>query len=177
MRKWIIAVLIVGVLGWAIYDFAINTNQTADDTNATSGIEKGDMAPDFTLTNLEGETTKLSDFRGKKILLNFWASWCGPCRAEMPDMQKYYEEYSDSVEIVAVNVRDTERNDQNVIDFVEEYGAAFPVLLDEGSVVSNIFSAHQLPTSYLIDSNGVIQNKVIGPLNYESMVREFNAMD
>src|SRR5699024_8030745 len=177
MKKWIITVIVVGLLGWAVYDFVIKSDDIPEETNPEAGIDKGDTAPDFTLDTLDGETVKLSDYRGQKVLLNFWASWCGPCRAEMPDMQKFYEKYSDDVEILAVNVRETERNDQNVIDFIEEYNATFPVLVDDSSVVSNIFMAHQLPTSYLIDSTGKIHTKAVGAMNYETMVREFYAMD
>ncbi|HLR65137.1 MAG TPA: redoxin domain-containing protein [Pseudogracilibacillus sp.] len=189
MKNWIIGVLVVLVLGWAVWDFVIKdteqkenksaqTEETNNNENAAEvGLERGNQAPDFTLENLDGEEMKLSDFQGKKVLLNFWASWCGPCRAEMPDMQKYYEEYSDEVEIVAVNVRSTERNDEVVDEFLEEYGATFVVLSDVDNLVSDIFDAYQLPTSYLINTDGIIENRAIGPLTYDAMVREFDNMD
>src|SRR5699024_11352375 len=100
---------------------------------------------------------KLSDFQGKKVLLNFWASWCGPCRAEMPDMQKYYEGYSDEVEIVAVNVRSTERNDEVVVEFLVGYGATFVVLIDVDTLVRDIFGGYQLSSSYLFNQNGIFE--------------------
>lgn len=184
MRNWIIGILVVLALGWAVWDFAIkdssNPEESTNNENEVTeevGLEKGEKAPDFTLENLDGEKMKLSDFEGKKVLLNFWASWCGPCRAEMPDMQKFYEEYSDDVEIVAVNVRSTERNDEVVEEFLEEYGATFVVLSDVEALVSGVYDAYSLPTSYLINRDGVIQNRAIGPLTYDAMVREFDKMD
>jgi len=171
LKKWIIAVIIIGLAGWAIFDFVIKSSD-----EESVGIEKGDLAPDFELETLDGEEVKLSDYKGKKVLLNFWATWCPPCRVEIPDIQKYHEEYDD-VAILAVNLLETESSPRNVVSFVEEYGMTFEVLSDENSVVATTFDAFSLPTSYLIDSNGIIQNKAIGPLNYDAMVKEFSAMD
>src|SRR5690625_7801865 len=98
-------IALIGVLGWVIYDFAISDSNskkpttevenetTAIDSDEEFGLEKGDLAPDFELETIDGETIRLSDFHGEKVLLNFWATWCLPCRAEMPDMQQYHEEH------------------------------------------------------------------------------------
>lgn len=105
---------------------------------------------------LDGETVKLSDFRGKQIMLNFWATWCPPCRAEMPDTQKFHE--------------------KNVPEFVEEFGVTFRVLMDEKTEVANLYQIQPIPTSYMIDSDGIIQNMAFGALDYELMVQEFEKM-
>lgn len=174
MRKWIIILIVVGLLGWAIYDFT--SKQIAKEEDPEVGIEKDNLAPDFELTTIDGETVKLSEFRGEKILLNFWASWCAPCRSEMPDMQKFHETYDDVV-ILAVNLTETETSKTNVTNFLDEYEITFPVLMDSETVVANIYNARALPTSYLINSDGRIHNIATGPLNYESMVQEFDKMD
>lgn len=173
MKKWIIIVVIVGLFGWAIYDFLSSEGPT--ELAAEVGIDQGDLAPDFELNTLDGETVKLSDFRGQKVMLNFWASWCGPCRAEMPDMQKFHE--NNEGVILAVNLLETETSSTNVDNFIEEFGITFPVLSDEETVVANIYKAHALPTSYLIDTEGKIHNIAIGALDYESMVQVFDSMN
>ena len=140
------------------------------DANESVGPRLGDKAPDFRLPTLTGETLALSDLKGKKVILNLWATWCPPCREEMPDMQKIYEEMGrDEVEIIAVNLTQSERNKADVKAFVEEYGLTFPVLLDEKSEVAQAYFAITIPTSYIIDSEGIIQKKKIGPMTYDWM--------
>lgn len=175
MKKWIIIVVVVGLFGWAAYDFLGKDGE--EEFEAEVGLEKGNIAPDFELETLDGEAVKLSDYRGEKVLLNFWATWCPPCRAEMPDMQKVHEENRDDGVILAVNVRETEQSDTNVKNFIDEYGISFEVLSDADTVVSNIYNAHQLPTSYFIDSEGRIDNLAIGAVNYELIVQKFEEMD
>lgn len=185
------------MLGWAIYDFGIKDKASSSseqveqlDNNETDkeersqnksgeamikeGLEKGDLAPDFELETLEGEKVSLSDFRGKRVMLNFWATWCPPCRAEMPDMQKFHE--NKDVVILAVNLTETESSEDNVPKFVEEYGITFRVPLDVDSSVSTLYQIRPIPTTYLIDSNGMIHNVAFGAINYELMVQEFEKM-
>lgn len=186
MKRSIIIVVIVALVGWAVYDFLAESNSTnSADTpsiseeeleNAEIGLERGNLAPDFELETIDGEAVKLSDFRGEKVLLNFWATWCPPCRAEMPDMQKYYEDHDDAV-ILAVNLVETEQKFDAIGEFIEEYGVSFNVLLDESTDVANIYDAHALPTSYLIDSYGMVHNKAIGAVNYDMLVQQFNEMN
>ncbi len=175
MKKWIIIVVVVGLLGWAVYDFAIS-KEAKEEMAPEVGLEKGNLAPDFELETVDGETVKLSDYRGEKVMLNFWATWCPPCRAEMPDMQKFHEEHHEGV-ILAVNLTETENSPRNVDKFLDEYGITFTVLADKNTTVGNIYKAQALPTSYLIDSEGKIHNIAVGPLNYELMVQEFEKMD
>lgn len=140
------------------------------------GIEIGDHAPDFeTVTMDDGETVRLSDFKGEKILLNFWATWCPPCREEMPDMQQFYEEQD--VVVLAVNLTDTEMNEKSVDAFIEEFSFTFPVLMDEEADIARLYRINPIPTSYMIDSNGVIQHKAVGAMDYETMVEQLEKMD
>lgn len=135
----------------------------------TAQVKEGYPAPDFELPTLEGETIKLSDYRGKKIILNFWASWCPPCKAEMPFMQSFYEKNKDKVEIVAVNLTNIDNGRTAIKEFVEDYGLTFPIPLDEEGEIGQLYQAFSIPTSYIIDSNGIITKKVIGPMDEEMM--------
>ncbi|WP_163970989.1 redoxin domain-containing protein [Oceanobacillus halotolerans] len=194
MKQIIVGLLLLGMFAWAIYEFVGQSNEnemvapeseaepnqdeevdsSQDPANAEVGLEKGNLAPDFELTTLDDETVKLSDFRGERVMLNFWASWCGPCRAEMPDMQQFYEDKD--VIILAVNLTDTETEMSDVTNFVDEYSLTFPILLDEETEVADLYRIQPIPTSYLIDSNGIIHNVAFGALNYELMVKEFEQM-
>jgi len=201
-KKWIFVVIILGMLAWAVYDFGFKDKASSsikqtdvlteenkdkkEDKNDTDkeaesketmikvGLEKGNLAPDFELETLDGEKVSLSDFRGKRVMLNFWATWCPPCRAEMPDMQKFHE--NKDVVILAVNLTETESSKDNVPTFVEDYGITFRVPLDEDSSVSTLYQIRPIPTTYLIDSNGMIHNVAFGAINYELMVQEFEKM-
>src|SRR5690625_1047617 len=154
-----------------------NEDDEANDTaaNENVGLERGNQAPDFELPTLDGDSVHLSDYLGKPVMLNFWASWCAPCRAEIPDMQKFYEDKD--VEVVAVNLTTSEHSKDDVPEFVDEFGMTFPVLLDEQGAASTIYQIQPIPTTFLIDSEGYIHNIAYGPLNYDLMVQEFEKMN
>ena len=141
--------------------------QTATETEKP-GLATGDVAPDFELTTLAGDTVKLSDYRGKTVMLNFWASWCPPCRSEMPHMENYYNANKDSgeMEILAVNMTKTEKNkEKSAKEFVDEYKLTFPILLDKDSEVMKTYQIKVYPTSYIINAEGVITDKLMLPLD------------
>src|SRR5699024_12007909 len=127
-------------------DFVIKSDDTAtgEDTEESEeevaeGLEVGNLAPDFELETLDGETVKLSDFRGERVMVNFWATWCPPCRAEIPDMQKFYEKTD--IQILAINLTDTESDQEKVPTFVNNYGMMLKVMLDE---VSDVVIRYQI---------------------------------
>ena len=195
MKKTILIVIVIGMLGFAVYDFISSSEEatiqekadTISDNTITSppkedkvvvsdgeGLDIGQIAPDFELSTLGGKTVKLSDFRGKHVMVNFWATWCPPCRAEMPDMQKFYD--NKDVVILAVNLTGAESGTKVVQEFVDEFGLTFPILLDKEMVVAGQYQIQPIPTTFMIDSKGRIQNKSFGAQNYELMVREFEKM-
>lgn len=144
------------------------------------GLEQGDTPPDFELTTLTGEILTLSELKGKKVILNFWASWCGPCKAEMPHMQNYYEKYKDeaNVEIVAVNMTTQERRGiEGIEQFVEEYGLTFPIPLDESGEVIDAYRVMTIPTTYMIGTDGTIANRMIGPMDEKTMQNLVDQLD
>ncbi|ALX49020.1 redoxin domain-containing protein [Lentibacillus amyloliquefaciens] len=156
-----------------------NPEDSTDDSgeNADSdtvGLEVGNIAPDFQLETLDGEQVALSDYRGRRVMVNFWATWCPPCRAEMPDMQSFYEDKD--VEILAINLTGTESSREGVTDFTNEFGLTFPILMDEDTQVANEYQIQPIPSSFMIDSNGRIQYKALGAMNYEMMVQQFEMM-
>src|SRR5699024_4951200 len=143
--------------------------------NGNVGLKKGNKAPNFELETLDGETVSLEDYLGEKIILNFWATWCPPCRTEMPDMQKFHSETGAT--ILAVNLIETEKSEDGVREFLEEYGVTFTVLADADTRVSTLYNASALPTSYLINTKGEVHNIAIGALTYEMMVQAFDEME
>lgn len=131
-----------------------------------AGIE----AYDFTLNNLDGEPVTLSDLRGKKVMLNFWASWCGPCRIEIPHMIEVYDEYhEDGLEIVAVNLREPP---ETVAEAVEALDMPFTILLDEKGEVGRAYYVRGIPTSVFINEEGIIEAVHVGSLN-EELLRKY----
>lgn len=138
--------------------------------NGPEGLKIGEYAPDFTVTTFEGEEKKLSDLKGKKVFLNFWATWCPPCRVEMPEMEKFYEEFGDEVEIMAVNVTSTEKSVKDVTSYVHNEGFTFPIYLDRERNAANRYRIPAYPTTYFIGSDGKIQSKsYIGAMDYDFM--------
>lgn len=187
MKKKLIGLLIVGCLvAIATISFVksnideteafageqMGTDMAANPAN--EGIGQGDRAPNFTLTTLDGKEVSLSDYQGKKVVLNFWATWCPPCKAEMPHMQNYYEDMAEqeNVEILAVNLTSSDVGLDKVELFKEDYGLSFPIPLDEEGNVGKTYQAITIPTTYMIDTTGTIQNKIVGPMD-EQMLTDY----
>ncbi len=121
---------------------------------------QGATAPDITLQNLDGESVSLSDYRGQPVVLNFWATWCGPCRAEMPHLQDVYEAHRDAgLVVLGVNVRETR---EEAVGFLRELGVDFPVLLDPDLAAVERYSVTSLPITFFIDRDGTIRTLVVG---------------
>lgn len=177
VRKSIIGIAVVAVLVVILI-----VNMSTDKKTVGVKKEEGDyqqqssaqqeqvmMATDFTLTSLTGEQVTLSELRGKIVILNLWATWCPPCREEMPHMQSFYEEHQDEVEILAVNLTSLDHGIEKVAQFATEYELTFPILLDQTGEVGELYEAFTIPTSYVIDKEGRIFQKIVGPMDEEFM--------
>lgn len=173
MLRKIIIILIFIVAGFAMYQQLANDQKASETTKVDGesketllkqGLEIGKQAPDITLVSTTGERVSLSNFKGKKVIVNFWATWCPPCREEMPELQAFYEKKSNSAVLLAVNYTVSERTngEEKVRKYIKEEGFTFPVLLDSSSIAVNTYQVISLPTSYFIDTTGIIRQKYIG---------------
>ena len=127
--------------------------------SATAQVKEGENAPNFTLKNLDGKEISLNQFRGKHVLINFWATWCGPCKIEMPSLEALYERFKDR-NFVLLAISNDMFGANIVKPFVKAHNINFPVLLDQRLKVSNAFGVVSLPTTFMIDPQG----KIIGAL-------------
>jgi len=130
----------------------------------------GYLAPDFAFEDLEGNTVRLSELRGKPVLLNFWATWCPPCRKEIPDLQRFYEQYGDRITLLGI---DWGEDVEEVKRFLERYGATYTNLLDKDGKFFVRYRLTGLPTSYWIDEEGIIRGMWLGAMELEEMVEGF----
>lgn len=193
MQKKILGVMLLLVLaGIAISQFMEQSSSSQSDgvndssgeggmiaPQETAGLEPGAMAPDFELETWDGETIQLSELEGKKVILNFWATWCGPCREEMPEMEEFYQERGDEVEILAVNLTNTETNLSDVGEYMEEFEYTYPILLDKDGEVSETYKGSvAVPTTYFIGTDGRIQApRKTGPMTYTFMEETIQSID
>ena len=142
----------------------------SQETTATSvpiGIQMGQRAPDFTLKTITGESFKLSEQRGKPVFLNFWATWCGPCRVEMPDMEKLQQAMGDRILIVGIDIRESLSTVQN---FLRYRGFTWTFVLDSNGTVARDYEVAAIPTSIFIDAKGVIVRKFRGTRRYATFL-------
>ena len=133
---------------------------------------QGSLAPDFTVYDFDGIAHKLSDFRGKPVILNFWASWCGPCASEMPEFQSFYEQYGEDIHFVLVNLTDGHQETvASASAFLEENGYTLPVYYDTDIDAAMKYGVSAVPVSYFIDAEGYFAAWAQGTLS-EDMLRQ-----
>jgi peroxiredoxin len=132
--------------------------------------EVGHPAPDFTLKDLDGNVVRLNDFRGKVVFINFWATWCPPCRAEMPEIEALHQEYKDKgVIVIGVDISEPE---STVRQYIQQGGFSWIIVLDSTAKVARDYQIVAIPTSYFLDKEGIIKAVNVGPMTKRAMEAE-----
>ena len=158
--KMVILLVILVAIGWTIYSAVTKDKQPL--------LATGKPAPDFIAKDLTGKEYRLSELKGKGIILNFWGTWCEPCREEMPALQEMSEKLKDQgVLVLAVNNGESE---VAVQAFAKQYGLTFPILLDKRLDIAKAYEVVNLPTTYFIKHDGTMALRVIGPLNVNTIL-------
>ncbi len=156
-RLFYSVILILG-LGWIWF--------SANPQSATSGKipapQAGFLAPDFSLNTLTGENIKLSDLRGKVVLVNIWASWCLPCRAEMPALDRAFQKYKGQGFIVLAINSTIQDSNAKAAEFASTNKLSFPILLDEKGIATRLYRVQSLPSSFFIGTDGIVREVIIG---------------
>ncbi|MBQ7801535.1 MAG: TlpA family protein disulfide reductase [Oscillospiraceae bacterium] len=181
MKKiWMLMMLVLLLCGCAAQEQPVETEPTAAETvqtetaQATEPTEATEpekaYAPDFMVVDAEGNEVKLSDFVGKPVLLNFWASWCGPCKSEMPELEEAYQEWQDEIQFLMVNLTDGSYETlESAQEFLAGTDYTFPVYFDTASEAANAYGVSSIPTTWFIDAEGVLVARYVGAIDGESL--------
>ena len=169
--KPLLLIVIIAILGADLYfdarsnqDASSQVNQLAD---LPVGTSTGELAPDFSGTTLDGETVRLSDLRGKTVLVNIFASWCGPCRAEAPHLVEVDNVLNEDVVFIGLNLQE---NPHAIAGFKDDFGIEFPLVLNEDGRLTEIYKPIGLPTSWFIDPDGVVRYVHAGPMTSDILL-------
>jgi peroxiredoxin len=163
MRRLMMIVLVLLAVCGAIYLYTMSIQNPVYDT--VKAVTPGNPAPDFQLQDSNGNLVSLSALRGKVVLVNFWATWCPPCRAEMPSMEKLNKAMAgEDFVMLAVNVEENGRI--TVAEFLKNNLHTFPVLYDDKGVVQKLYGVYKFPESFVITKQGIIDDKVIGAIDW-----------
>ncbi len=164
MKKTVFSVMVLLVLiGVTLYfNFSNSDNKTI--SNSEIKASKGYLAPNFTISDVDGNKVSLSEFKGKPVFINFWASWCPPCKEEMPFIEEAYKKHKDQITFLMINVIETDTI-SDLQAFMNENQFTFPVQLDKKNLVTDLYQVYGFPTSYFINKNGIITDKVAGGMS------------
>ena len=169
-RHWTLfslAVLVISA-GWIAWTSVSTSAPTGGKTPAP---RQGFLAPDFELTTTKGETIRLSELAGRPVLVNIWASWCPPCKAEMPEMERIHQEYGpQGFTILAVNATNQDSL-SSMAAFVDQEGLTFPILLDSDGSVTRKYQVQALPSSFFVGRDGTVRQVMIGGPMSEAFLR------
>lgn len=178
--KLLILVLLIAVLiagAWVLYGKLSAQVQVPGEITAPGETEAASPAPDFTFYDLEGNSHTLSDFRGKPVILNFWASWCGPCKNEMPEFQAAFDTYGEQIQFLIVNLTDGgQETVKTASAYISEKGYTFPVYYDTDLAGVNAYRVYAVPVTYFIDEDGGLVTQTTGMLTGETLQQGIEAL-
>jgi peroxiredoxin len=160
--EWIIWIVVAALLGGAWIFVSKEEIKEPDILTLTEAPIVGHLAPDFTLQTAVGESYTLSDFRGQPVVLNFWASWCGPCRMEMPFFERTQLKYNGQAAVIGVNQGESA---QTVQEFSVRQNINYPLLVDDDNAVNLSYNIVSLPTTIFINADGVVEEVIVGVVN------------
>ncbi len=166
----LVLVLAFGAYNYLAKDNAPDNFATLSPTQGSEATQPAELAPDFTVYDREGNAHKLSDYRGKPVVLNFWASWCGPCKSEMPDFQAAYQTYGSDIHFLMVNLTDGyQETVESASGFLADSGYSFPVYYDTDVDAARVYGVSAVPVTYFIDSQGYLIAVGQGALSAENL--------
>jgi cytochrome c biogenesis protein CcmG, thiol:disulfide interchange protein DsbE len=172
--RWTLLILVTLIVGMAwIWVNRVPAGGASSGVSLPPAPVIGHPAPDFALSTLDGADFRLSAQRGRPVVLNFWATWCPPCRAELPELKSANERYAGQVAVVGVNQAEPAAT---VAKFVPEFGLAFPIPLDQQGDVSRVYGVRSLPTTFFIDRDGIIRQIQNGPLTEATLAQLLGAI-
>lgn len=167
MIKRISLSLLVSLFVWTLYIGLQGDREKA---------QEGEKAPHFQLNSVQGEPNKLSDYKGEFLVLNFWATWCEPCKTEMPILEEFSQQEED-VAVIGINMTNNEASQDQVLHFIQDNKIRFPILLDSSGSVFEKYSILSLPSTFFINKDGVIVKYHAGPLTGKDLQKIVGAFD
>lgn len=185
----IIAVVFVLLLAGAFLLYnklsgSVSSDQLAAEDEAQNQDEESDgqqakvKAPDFVVYDKDGNKVGLSDYLGKPVVLNFWASWCGPCASEMPDFEEAYKERGDEIQFLMVNLTDGyQETMESATEYIQEQGFTFPVFYDTESNAANTYATYSIPMTFFIDSEGYMVARATGALDSATLKKGLDMIE
>lgn len=173
-----IKLVLIILIAFSSNTFCVGKGKTVvDPENYENNVSKvdGDKAPDFTLKSFEGKTVKLSDYKGKVVIIDFWATWCPPCRKGIPDLISIQNDFKEDVVIIGISL-DGEKTIKDVPGFVKSYGINYPIVYGDEKVVAAYGGIEGIPTAFVIDKKGNVVDKHVGLVPKDTYVNKIKEL-